>query len=79
MEIKYTELIKGLKCESTLHLGRNLLRKSWKKEYNKDEFIKDLLDYVRLSMREMVNLEEPTLFDDEAIEILTKQTGTSLF
>ena len=77
--MSYMEIVKGLKSESTLHVGRDLLLKSWRGDYVDEIYIKELLDYVRLSMREMVRLEKPMLFDEDGEESLTEPETPSMF
>ena len=77
--LNYSEIVKELKSEPVLNQGRNLLVKSWHHDYDKEEYIKELLEYVRDSMKQIVHLEAPDLFDEEERNALTEPEGKTLF
>lgn len=73
----YADLVKGLHNEDILHSGRALLVRGWQ-EMPKDSLTRDLLEYVRDSMKRIVLLERPD-YDSEELEGVIEPEGRSLF
>jgi len=82
--ISYMEIVKGLKSETILNVGRSLLIEFWSSDQWEDADIEKLMEdvriYIKESMRQMVQLEKPHLFDDEEAEnIITEPETRSMF
>lgn len=77
--LRYSEIIQTLKSKPVLNQGAGLLVKSWHHNYNEKEYIQELLQYVRDSIKQIVHLEAPNLFDDEDCKNLIEPEGKTLF